>query len=450
MTQATQRPNPSRPHLSRPHLPPPAPRRAGAETPLTALRVVDFTHFIAGPYCTLILADFGAEVIKIESADGGDGFRAYPPLQGGEGVPYLWTNRNKESVALDLKTPAGREVALALADTADVVVENFSTGVMKRLGLDYETLSQRRPELVYCSISAYGRDGAAAGRIGFDPIVQAESGFMSMNGLPGEEPMRAGPSIMDMATAMMSANAILAALIARARTGRGQLVEATMIESAVCMLGNFSMAHLATGELPTRFGNTQTTACPVGAFETRDGAIYLACANDRTFRRFATDVLERPELATDPRFLSSHDRRDNRDALLAVVTAALRERSREDWLCRMHAAGVPAGAIRDVAEALAAPEVRDRGQLSTIPHPGLGEVPNVGLPVRFSDTPVAAPVAAPQLGQHTAQVLARVLGYDAGRLAALAREGGLGRQDPGKQGPEQVADNPPAAAGEVR
>src|SRR5690606_30350807 len=179
-------------------------------------------------------------------------------------------------------------------------------------------------ELVYCSISAYGRDGPAANRIGFDPIAQAESGFMSMNGFPEQEPMRAGPSIMDMATAMMSANAIQAALLARARTGRGQLVEATMIETAVCMLGNFSMAYLATGENPTRFGNTQTTACPVGAFETADGPLYLACANDRTFRRFATEVLERPELAQDPRFLTSRDRRDNRDTLLPLVAQALK------------------------------------------------------------------------------------------------------------------------------
>lgn len=420
-----------------PRLPPPPPRAADAQTPLTDLRVLDFTHFIAGPYCTLILADFGAEVIKIESAEGGDGFRIYPPLLGADSAPYLWTNRNKQSVALDLKTQAGRDVALALADMADVVVENFSTGVMKRLGLDYETLSRRRPELIYCTISAYGRQGKAAGRIGFDPVVQAESGFMSMNGLPGQEAMRAGPSIMDMTTAMMSANAIMAALIARARTGRGQLVEATMIESAVCMLGNFSMAHLATGEVPTRFGNTQTTACPVGAFETRDGALYLACANDRTFRRFATDVLERPDLVADSRFRSSHDRRENSADLLAIVAAALRQGRREDWLRRMHDAGVPAGAIRDVAEALAAPEVRDRGQLSVIPHPELGEVPNVALPVRFSDTPIAAPVAAPALGAHTHQVLSRLLGYDESRLAALARSGALGPQAMG-QGPGQI------------
>lgn len=413
----------------RPHLPPPAPRPAGAETPLAGLRVVDFTHFIAGPFATLILADFGAEVIKIESAEGGDGFRAYPPLLTGQsGAPYLWTNRNKRSVALDLKSPAGREVALALAATADVVVENFSTGVMQRLGLDYETLSAQRPELIYCSISAYGREGPAAHRIGFDPIAQAESGFMSMNGYPDGEPMRAGPSIMDMATAMMAANAIQAALLARQRTGRGQFIETTMIETAICMLGNFSMAYLATGENPTRFGNTQTTACPVGAFDTADGPIYLACANDRTFRRLAVDVLERPELAEDPRFLTSRDRRDNRDALLPLLAEALRQGPRAEWLRRAHAAGVPAGAIRTVAEALDSPEIAARGQLCEIPHGELGSLPNVGLPVRFSGTPVATPVAAPDLGAHTAEVLRQVLGHDGARIAALAEAGAFGPQ----------------------
>ncbi|MGZ5961538.1 MAG: CaiB/BaiF CoA transferase family protein, partial [Rhizomicrobium sp.] len=179
---------------------------ATAEPPLADLRVVDFTHFIAGPFCTMILADFGADVIKIESPEGGDGFRQYPPHRDGEGAPFLWTNRNKASVALDLKTEAGRDVALALAETADVVVENFSTGVMQRLGLDYETVKSRNPRVIYCSISAYGRSGPHADRVGFDPIAQAESGFISMNGRPDGEGMRAGPSIMDMATAMLSCN----------------------------------------------------------------------------------------------------------------------------------------------------------------------------------------------------------------------------------------------------
>ncbi len=416
----------------KPTLPAFKPRPADQETPLTKLRVLDFSHFIAGPYATMILADFGAEVIKIESAGEGDGFRNYPPMIEGESVPYLWVNRNKQSVALDLKTPAGREIALALVDQADIVVENFSTGVMARLGLDYATVSKRKPDLIYCSISAYGRSGPYAGRSGFDPIVQAESGFISMNGDPQQPGFRAGPSVMDISTAMMSANAILAALAARHRTGKGQHIETTMIETAVNMLGNFSLSYLATGVGPTRFGNTQTTASPVGAFETKDGAIYLACANDRTFQRLARDVLQDSQLADDPDYADSQKRRDNQKALMALVADKLRQGERAIWLERMHAAGVPAGAIRTVEEAMNAPALQELGLLSEIPHPTLGSIPNVGLPVHFSGTPLADPVAAPLLGAQTIEVLKRLLNFSPEQLRQAAESGALGQSAVGK------------------
>ena len=409
-----------------PKLPPARPRPADKQTPLVDLRVVDFSHFIAGPYATLILADFGAEVIKIESAGEGDSFRNYPPLVGGESVPYLWVNRNKQSVALDLKTPAGREIAQRLIDQADIVVENFSTGVMARLGLDYETVSKRRPDLIYCSISSYGRNGPYANRIGFDPIVQAESGFISMNGDPAQPGYRAGPSIMDISTAMMSANAILAALAARTRTGKGQYIETTMIETAVNMLGNFSLSYLATGVSPTRFGNTQTTASPVGAFDTADGPLYLACANDRTFDRFARDVLQDPQLSENPDYANSRKRRDNQQALIALIAERLKLGKRAMWLARMHEAGVPGGAIRTVGEAMEAPEIAELGLVSAIPHPTLGTVPNVGLPVHFYGTPVADPIAAPLLGANTSEVLERVLHYSPEQIRSAGASGAFG------------------------
>jgi crotonobetainyl-CoA:carnitine CoA-transferase CaiB-like acyl-CoA transferase len=396
------------------------------ETPLTDLRVVDFTHFIAGPFCTMILADFGAEVIKIESPDGGDGFRQYPPFRDGEGAPYLWTNRNKASVALDLKTEAGREVALALMEKADVVVENFSTGVMQRLGLDYETLKARNAGVVYCSISAYGRKGPHADRTGFDPIAQAESGFISMNGRPDGEGMRAGPSIMDMSTAMMSCNAILAALHARARTGKGQLIETNLLGTAVNMLGNFHTAYLMSGVSPTRFGNWQVTAAPVGAFATRTGPVQIACANDSTFKRMMTDVLNRPDVADDPRFNTSAGRRANNEALKAIVAEALAKGTREDWLAAMRKAGVPGGAVRTVGEALDSEEVRALGIIGEAPHDKLGRIPNVGLPVTFSETPMRKPHGAPMLGAQTKEALARVLSFSEERLALLARAGAFG------------------------
>ena len=410
----------------RPELPPFKARAADRETPLKDLRVVDFSHFIAGPYATLILADFGAEVIKIESAGEGDAFRHYPPHMDGEGVPYLWVNRNKQSVTLDLKSKAGRQIALELIAKADVLVENFSTGVMERLGLDYRAVSRDNPGLIYCSISSYGRSGPYAGRIGFDPIVQAESGFISMNGDPAQPGYRAGPSVMDIATAMMSANAILAAYTARQRTGKGQYLETTMIETAVNMLGNFSLAYLATGVSPTRFGNTQATAAPVGAFDTADGPIYLACANDRIFQRFARDVLKDTQMADDPAYANSAKRRDNQRQLIAVVAARLKQESRATWLERMHTAGVACGAIRTVGEAMDAPEIRELGLISEIPHPTLGSIPNVGLPIHFTETPLADPVAAPTLGANTDEVLRRLLGYSEGKITELRKGGTFG------------------------
>jgi crotonobetainyl-CoA:carnitine CoA-transferase CaiB-like acyl-CoA transferase len=401
---------------------------AAAEAPLTDLRVVDFTHFIAGPFCTMILADFGADVIKIESPDGGDGFRQYPPHRDGEGAPYLWTNRNKDSVALDLKSEAGRDVALALMETADIVVENFSTGVMQRLGLDYETIKARNPRVIYCSISAYGRSGPYADRVGFDPIAQAESGFISMNGRPDGDGMRAGPSVMDMSTAMLSCNAILAAVHARARTGKGQLIETNLLGVAVNMLGNFHMAYLLSGASPTRFGNWQVTAVPVGAFETRTGPIYIACANDGTFRRLMTDVLNKPELATDPRFRDSTDRRTNNEVLKAIIGDALAAGTREDWLKAMHRAGVPGGAVRSVAEAIDSDEVRSLGIIGEAQHETLGTIPNVALPVTFSETPIRKPRGAPLLGAQTRDTLRRVLGCNEEHLTQLARAGAFGRR----------------------
>ena len=397
-----------------------------AETPLTDLRIVDFTHFIAGPFCTMILADFGAEVIKIESPDGGDGFRQYPPLRDGEGAPYLWTNRNKASVTLDLKTVAGREVALALMEKADVVVENFSTGVMSRLGLDYETVKARNAGVVYCSVSAYGRKGPHADRTGFDPIAQAESGLISMNGRPDGEGMRAGPSIVDLSTAMMSCNAILAALHARARTGKGQLIETSLLGTAVNMLGNFHMAYLMTGASPKRFGNWQVTAAPVGAFETKTGPIQIACANDSTFRRMMMDVLNRPDIADDPRFNTSAGRRTYNEALKAIVAEALAKGTREHWLAAMRKAGVPAGAVRSVGEALDSEEVRSLGIVGEASHEKLGRIPNVGLPVTFSETPMRKPRGAPLLGAQNKDALQRILGFNEDRLSQLAHDGAFG------------------------
>ena len=410
----------------RPQLPPPRPRAPVAPSPLQGLRVVDFSHFIAGPMCTLFLADMGADVIKIENAANGDDFRRFQPHLGGEGVPFLWVNRNKKGIALDLTNEAAQKIAIELVASADILVENFSRGVMDRFGLGYDAMHELNPRLIYCSVSAYGRDGAMSDRLGFDPVIQAETGFMSMNGFPEREGVRTGPAIMDISTGMTAAIAVLGALAARQNTGRGQRVETALFDTAVLMLGFHAVNYLATGSNPTRAGNRSADSTPTGTFQTADGPLYIACANDRTFRRLVIDVLERPELAEDPRFIGNRERMAHRDELTALIEVILAGDSSERWAAKMQAAGVPSGVVRTVEGAFTSFEMAERALASSIPHPTAGEIPNIRSPLRFSETPVLDPVAAPTLGQHTTEVLERVLGYGPERIAELTATGAFG------------------------
>lgn len=404
------------------------PRPVGAPLALAGIRVVDFTHFIAGPFATMMLADMGADVIKIEAPGRGDDFRQYPPVNPAiaQGAPFLWSNRNKRSVALDLKSPHGLAVARELIAKADVVVENFSTGVMERLGLDYASFRKDHPRLIYCSVSAYGRDGAFADRLGFDPIVQAESGFVSMNGYADRQGVRALSPVMDISTAMMASNAILGALLARERTGQGQTVEVALFDNAVLMTGYATLQHLFTGDEPKRHGNTSPDTSPSGIFQSQDRAFYINCGNNKIFQRLMGPVLERPDLATDPAYATGADRTHRRDALFAILGEAFAKQPWSHWQARMRAAGVPCGEVRTVGEAIRSPEARERGIVTRIPHPTVGWLPNVGLPIRYSGTPLADPVAAPTVGQHTNDVLRDVLGYSDDRLEALSEDGAFG------------------------
>ncbi len=407
-----------------PALPPRRPRPAAAPTALDGLRIVDFTHFIAGPLATMFLADMGADVVKIEKTGRGDDFRGFGPQKDGMGPAFVWTNRNKRSIALDLTRPEGQEIARALAATADVVAENFSAGVMARFGLDYATLAAANPRLVYCAVSAYGRTGPFKDRLGFDPIAQAESGFMSLTGDAGQDPMRSGPAIMDMSTAMMASNVILGALMARERTGKGQYVEVSLFDTAVQMTGFHALNYLMSGRVPERFGNSSRDSGPTDVYQAADGPFYLACANDRSFRRLAVDVLGRPDLADDPDYKTARERTANKDALNAVIQPIFRTKTCAEWLTLMQPAGVPAGEVRFLDQVFAAPEIRERDRATSIPAAsGDGTVPNVEPPFQFADTPVRDPVAAPLLGQHTDEILRDLLGYDAARIEALRRDG---------------------------
>lgn len=378
--------------------------------------------------CTMILADLGAEVIKIENAARGDDFRGFKPHLGGESSPYLWTNRNKLGVALDLTSAAAREIAVDLIRSADVVVENFSKGVMEKFGLGYEAMRQINPRLIYCSVSAYGRDGAMSERLGFDPVVQAETGFMSLNGFPDQEGVRTGPAVMDISTGMMGAVAVLAALAARERTGVGQQVEVALYDTATLMLGFHAMNYLATGVNPSRFGNRSADSVPTGVFNTADGALYIACANDRTYQRLVVDVFGRRDLAEHPDFSSNASRVANREQLAGIIEEILSADSCEAWAMKMQKAGVPAGVARSVEGAFGSAEMADRGLATSIPHPTAGTIPNIGSPLVLRGTPVVDPVAAPTLGQHTDDVLSRVLRYSPEKIETLAKTGAVRRR----------------------
>lgn len=405
------------------------PRSAGAPHPLEGIRVVDFSHFVAGPFAAMILADMGAEVLKIEAPLRGDDLRRYPPMhpQLDHGAPFLWSNRGKKSVALDLKSPAGLELAKELIRHADVLVENFSAGVMHRLGLDYEACKALNPKLVYCAIAAYSRDGAFADRMGFDPIAQAESGFVSMNGYADRDGVRALSPVMDISTAMMASNAVLGALFARERMGQGQRIEVSLFDTAVLMTGYASLQSLFTGQDPQRHGNTSPDTCPSGAFRARDRTFYINSGNDNIFQRLMVQVLERPDLAAHPDYASGPLRTAHRQRLFTFLDEAFGVQDWAHWQARMRTAGVPCGLVRTVGEAIRSPEARDHELVSRIPHPVLGWVPNLRLPIRYGSTPTADPVAAPAVGEHTTEVLQSVLGLDAAQIAALGAQGAFGK-----------------------
>ena len=408
-------------------LPDRTPRPVDAPAALAGLLVIDFTRVVAGPACTQTLGDFGAEVIKIEQPFKGDDTRAYEHAElGGESAAFLSLNRNKRGIVLDLTVPQARDVARALIAKADVVVENFSSSVMEKFGLDYRTVSAANPRLIYCSISAYGRSGPFAWRSGFDPITQAESGFMSLNGFADGPPVRTGPPIVDLATGMSACNAILLALVARQRLGRGQHVEVALFDIALAMTGFSGMAYLMNGVNPTRTGNSPNDSPTVGVYAASDGPLYVACANDRLYRRLIVEVFARPDLLDDPRFSTRKARWSNRAVLRDIISKIIATERMDVWISRMNRAGVPVGHVRTVEQAFNAPEVRDRERICRIPHPTAISIPNIEPAIAMQMTPTVEPKAAPRLGEHTIAVLREKIGYDERDIEALRLSGVFG------------------------
>jgi crotonobetainyl-CoA:carnitine CoA-transferase CaiB-like acyl-CoA transferase len=396
------------------------PPNQSLEGALKGIRVIDFSRIVAGPHCTMCLADLGAEVIKLEDPRAGDDLRYHKPPDMKCDSPYfLSLNRNKSSVAVNLADPGGKKVVHDLLATADIVVENFRTGVMERHGVGYDNLREKYPRLIYCSISGYGREGSQKSRAAYDPVVQAESGQMATNGSTESGPMRTGLAVTDTQTGHFAVQGILAALFARERSGRGQFIEVPLFDVAVASLSHYGIRYLLDGtELP-RVGNGSNAAQPIGVFPAKDGKlIQVTCASERSFQQFAK-ALGRSDLIEDPRFAKNPQRLVNRDELYAIVTKILATDTRDAWIEKMHAEGAPVGPINEMADALTHPFVRERGLVETLPHPLVETVPNLRSPLHMSETPVRPSVAAPMHAQHTDEVLRNLLRYDEDKINAL-------------------------------
>jgi crotonobetainyl-CoA:carnitine CoA-transferase CaiB-like acyl-CoA transferase len=388
-----------------------------SKAPLSGVRVLDLTRIIAGPLCTMQLADMGAEVIKIENPEGGDDSRRLPPEVGGESHSYLTFNRNKKSVAVDIRTPRGQQIIRELASRSDVMAENFRVGVMKRFGLDYASMETRCPHLIYLSISAYGQEGPMSDRPGFDPVFQAEFGLMMINGEPDGQPLRHQLTIVDTVTAMQATSAVCAAIIEQRKSGKGQHIDISMMACAVSALGNAGGYYLVSGKNPPRPGNPHPTFAPSTLFQTSTDPIFVALSNDRVFDQFCRTVLNRPEILEDPRFENGRKRAGNRDEIHALLSGIFATDTCENWLKKMRA--LPVGPVRTVGEALESQEIASAGMLKTVSHPSAGSIRLVGAPYKFSRTPVVEPSAPPLLGTDTDAVLNDLLGYDENKIAEL-------------------------------
>ncbi len=398
--------------------------------PLSKFRVLDLSRVLAGPWVGQTLADLGAEVIKVERPGGGDETRAWGPPwlkdaageDVGESAYYLSANRGKRSIALDIASPEGRQVVRDLAARSDVLLENYKVGGLAKYGLDYESLKAVNPGLVYCSITGFGQDGPYAARAGYDFIIQGLGGFMSITGDAEGGPMRAGVAVADLFTGMYATTAVTAALLHRERTGEGQHIDMALLDCQVAALANQASNYHVSGEPPGLMGNAHPNVVPYQVVPTSDGHIIMAVGNDRQFAAFCT-LIGHPELATDQRFLSNAARIVNRDALMAIIFEVTVTKTSAGWLATLEAAGVPCGAVNDIGQVFADPQIRHRGMRIELDHPLAGKAPLTASPMRFSETPVEYGLAPPLLGQHTVEILCGLLGRDAAVVEDMMARG---------------------------
>jgi len=385
---------------------------------LDGVRVIDLSRVIAGPWCGALLSDLGADVIKVEDTGAGDESRTWPPHKDGEAAAYLLFNRNKRAMTLDLKTPEGVEVVKALTRNADVVIENFRTGTMESFGVGYDTLDVENPRLIYCSVSAFGRTGPRKDSPGYEALMQAFSGIMSITGEPGGQPVRAGVSFLDLSTGILCALGVCAALLQRQATGLGQRVDSSLLETAVSLLAFHAEGYLLTGALPQALGSGHPSLSPYRNFKCKDGQwIFIAAANDRFWGKLARAIgLE--AMAADPRFAKNQDRVRNRAELESILEKTIGALDREPLLKTLEEADVPATPVNTVDQVMNDPQTAERGIVQRVTHPTLGEIPVVGTPLHFSRMTPGVRQPAPLRGQHTDEILAEA-GYTPARIQAL-------------------------------
>ncbi len=401
-------------------------RGALMRTPLEDVKVLDLSHALAGPFCSTMLADFGAEVIKLEPAGAGDIARAWGPrLPGGETSYFVSLHRNKKGIEVDLKHPQGKELFFRLVERCDVVLENYRVGALARLGLGYAAARERNAGIIYCSVSGFGQDGPYRDRAALDLILQAESGMISVTGEPGGHGVRCGVSIADMTAGMYAAFGILLALRVKEWTGRGQAIDVSMLEGQLSLLGTMIGGYLADGQAPAPMGTAYKALLPYQTFPTKTRDLALAVGSEKLWKVFCP-VIGRPELAEDPRYRTNADRARNRDSLIATLQDVFLTRTYEEWEPLLLANGIPVGAINSIAQVVEHPQVAARQTLVAMDHPRAGKVRMVGAPVRLSETPGAVRTPAPTLGEHTDEVLRQLLGLGAEEIAALRAAGAIG------------------------
>ncbi|RZP29208.1 CoA transferase [bacterium] len=391
---------------------------------LDGITVLDLTRVLSGPYCTMMLADMGARVIKVEQPGKGDDTRGWgPPFQNGESSYFLSINRNKESVTLNLKHPEGRRVLEALIEKSDVLVENFRPGTLDKMGLGYEALSKQRPDLVYCSISGFGQTGPRRREPGYDAVMQGEGGLMSITGANDGPSYRLGVAIADIVSGMFSAYGIAVALLARHRTGRGQFVDVGMLDAVTALLTYQAGIYFATETAPPRLGNRHPTIVPYETLEAEDGDLVVAVGNDQLWKTFC-GVLELETLANDARFQTNKDRVSSHDELRPLLVERLKTRPAAEWLSKLKEAGVPCGGVRDLDQLFSDPQIIERAMVVALEHPAAGLIQQLGVPIKLGDTPGAVRTPPPLLGEHTDAIL-RELGMSIEEVEALKQSGAV-------------------------